>query len=450
MKILFVSPYPPARDGIANYASQVVADLRRAGATVDVFSPQPSAAVFNADLRTARGLARVARLSRDYDRTIVQFTPEPFFHGMEPARFARGWVGLAALFAVCRNIEVVAHETPYQDSGRLGPVRMRMWKALWRQAAKIVVHTETERRLMHEVFGVADERLGLLDHGASFSRRTSASRAEARRSLGIDDKVFVFLCAGFLQPHKGFDRAAGALGALDSKNVRLDVVGEVRVWTREHKAYLDLLREQASADERVHLHEGYVTDEEFDRWIVASDVVVLPYREIWSSGVAERAALYDRPVLVTDVGGLADQVEPPSRVVPDEAGLVAAMAEMAGVTASETMAPFDRSTEAASLQPQVEQRARALRRWYDPLRDDGNASDRLPKIRVEEEPLMLPKVPGGLDPKAVALRAVRRLTRWQLEPVVRYVNALREEVLPEVPAARRGNGVGEHPDTDGR
>ena len=435
MRILFVSPYPPARDGLANYAAQVVAELRRSGATVDVLSPQPSAAAFSADLRTGTGLLRVGRLSHGYDRVILQFNPEIFFHGMEPLRFVRGWLGLRAFFESCRNIEVVAHETPYRDDGRAGAARMRLWKSLWGRPAKILVHTETERQLMQEVFEIPDERLGLLDHGANFRRRTAASREEARQSLGIDEGAFMFLCAGFLQPHKGFDRAAAAMRALEEKHLRLDIVGEVRVWTREHNEYVDLLRAQSESDDRVHLHEGYVSDEEFDRWIVASDVVVLPYREIWSSGVAERAALYERPVIVTDVGGLADQIEPPSRVVHDEAGLVAAMSEVAGVGASATVRPLAAESDAASIQLRLEERAEALRRWYDPLGEAGSREDRL-EVRVREEPLELPRVPGGLDPKAVALRAVRRLTRWQLEPVVRYVNALRDQVIgPDAPPA---------------
>lgn len=434
MRILFISPYPPARDGLANYAAQVVADLRSSGATVDVLSPQPSAAAFTADPRTSAGLLRAARLCRGYDRVIVQFNPEIFFHGMEPLRFLRGWLGLRALFASCRNIEVVAHETPYRDDGRAGAARMRLWRALWQKPAKILVHTETERQLMREVFDIPDERLELLDHGASFRRRTAASRADARQSLGIDEGAFVFLCAGFLQPHKGFDRAAAAMRVFDDKHLRLDIVGEVRVWTREHKEYVDLLRTQAESDERVHLHEGYVSDEEFDRWIVASDVVVLPYREIWSSGVAERAALYERAVIVTDVGGLADQVEPPSRVVHDEAGLVAAMSEAAGVGASATVQPLGAGSDAASIQQQLEERAEALRRWYNPLGDAGSRSER-PEVRIREEPLALPRVPAGLDPKAVALRVVRRLTRWQLDPVVRYVNALRDQVVGTADAA---------------
>ena len=52
-------------------------------------------------------------------------------------------------------------------------------------------------------------------------------------------------------------------------------------------------------------------------FIVAADTVVLPYRHIWSSSVAERAAMFDRPVIATKVGGLADQLadHPAGRVL---------------------------------------------------------------------------------------------------------------------------------------
>ena len=50
------------------------------------------------------------------------------------------------------------------------------------------------------------------------------------------------------------------------------------------------------------------SDEAFDRWIVTADTIVLPYRHIWSSSVAERARLLDRPVIATRIGGLEDQL----------------------------------------------------------------------------------------------------------------------------------------------
>jgi hypothetical protein len=56
------------------------------------------------------------------------------------------------------------------------------------------------------------------------------------------------------------------------------------------------------------LIEQYVTDELFDTWLMASDCVIVPYREIWSSGVAARAKLFNKPIIASNVGGLKDQL----------------------------------------------------------------------------------------------------------------------------------------------
>ena len=74
-----VSPYPPARDGIAAYAVQAVARLRAEGHDVEVLSPGPSAAHHHLDLTGARGALALARRARRYDRVIVQFHPDVFF-----------------------------------------------------------------------------------------------------------------------------------------------------------------------------------------------------------------------------------------------------------------------------------------------------------------------------------------------------------------------------------
>ena len=49
MKTLIVSPYPPARDGLANYAVQLAKSLRAQGDRVTVISPYPSGAEHHAD-----------------------------------------------------------------------------------------------------------------------------------------------------------------------------------------------------------------------------------------------------------------------------------------------------------------------------------------------------------------------------------------------------------------
>ena len=95
---------------------------------------------------------------------------------------------------------------------------------------------------------------------------------------------------------------------------------------------------------------------------------MLPYRHIWSSSVAERAALLGRPVIATNVGGLADQVGamPGAVLVDDNTGLAAAMA--AGASAAATVAAAARrlaggrraSTD-APVQDAVDTRAAVVR-----------------------------------------------------------------------------------------
>ena len=109
------------------------------------------------------------------------------------------------------------------------------------------------------------------------------------------------------------------------------------------------------------LHDAYLSDEAFDLWLVAADAVVLPYRQIWSSGVMERAALYSRLVIATRVGGLGEQAPTGTVLVDDDTVLTAAIAAAAGVIGSPSpstpLEPWpdgDRDT----IQAEVRRRAR--------------------------------------------------------------------------------------------
>src|SRR5690606_20462877 len=123
----------------------------------------------------------------------------------------------------------------------------------------------------------------LIAHGADFRPHTQMTRETARASLGIPADDFVFLAIGFIQPSKGFDRAVEAFDGLAVAGARLDVVGSVRTDDPDIVRHARDLADLADGVDGATLHQGYVSDELFDRWIVAADVVVLPYRNIWSS-----------------------------------------------------------------------------------------------------------------------------------------------------------------------
>ncbi len=424
MKTLLVSPYPPARDGLAAYALQLAAKLRANGDTVDVVSPGPSGARYHTNFLTLTGRLRLIRLSRRYDRVLVQYHPFFFLGSSSKLGYLGDVLGLLMLFSTGR-VEVYVHEADYAagSSHRLAP----LWRRIWRSPHRIYMHTTQEHDDMVQAFGLDGDRVRLVPHGEAFVPRAEVSRAQARQILDVEPEGFVFLCIGFLQWHKGFDRAVRAFAALgDHPGVQLYVVGSIRVPSPEHSAYVGNLRRLIDETPRAHLRESFVSDARFDHWILAADVVVLPYRTIWSSGVVERAALLKRPAILTDVGGLSHQARDDTTLVRDDNELAAAMARACGAAIPEPAEAAAPTTYAAAVRWVAD---RGQRMW---VWDDAMAGVSVgPPAEASRviEPLAFPAEPNARGVKRFILRSFGRVTRWQLMPVVSYVNRLRDEFI---------------------
>jgi glycosyltransferase involved in cell wall biosynthesis len=168
----------------------------------------------------------------------------------------------------------------------------------------------------------------------------AGNKEEARRRLGLDAAEPLLLCAGFIHPWKGYDRAIRAFAASEGPG-RLAIVGSVRDESAENLAYAAELRRLAAATEGVTLVETFQADEEFDTWMTAADRVVLPYTRAWSSGALARARVLGTPAIVSAVGGLAEQAGPDDIVVRSAEELRAAFQRVRG-TARAGPTPADR------------------------------------------------------------------------------------------------------------
>ncbi|MBA3552286.1 MAG: glycosyltransferase [Actinobacteria bacterium] len=335
MRVLVVAPYPPRRCGIGAYARDQVEDLRSEGHDVTVLSPPDGAGENRAPFLGGGAFVRAARIGGRFDRIAVHFQPALYYRPRAPV--SKIWTSLALLLLTLRRrqLELIVHEAD-------PPVRRRpdylILGLAFRSCRRVSFHTEAEWRALERDYGVR-VRGRVVPHALSPSVRPS--REDARRALGLPARERIFVCPGFLQSSKGFDRAVDAFAAMDGvgparlptgdgEGASLYVVGSVRERTPENETYARELRERCARVRGVTFVEEYVEDEQFDRWVAAADRVVLPYRRSWSSGVLARAQALGTPAIVADVGGLAEQAGERDVVFNDDGGLAWAMREAAG------------------------------------------------------------------------------------------------------------------------
>jgi glycosyltransferase involved in cell wall biosynthesis len=305
VRVLVVSSYPPRHCGIGAYAHAQVTKLRAAGDEVVVLSPPDGDGDERVDFLDGRPFRRAAALAHSFDRVVVHFEPGIYFRRRAPVSKVRTAWGLARLVTRAPQVEIVLHEVfPRPIAWR--PDHRLVRRALRR--ATLVVHTEAERDALAAAYGVG-ERVRVVPHTDGVLVREAPSREDARRRLGVAPEERLYVCAGFLHPAKGYERAIEAFEAAGSPG-RLVVLASVRMETEENVAYGRWVASLADRVPGVDLVERYVPDDEFDAWLVAADAVVLPYRQAWSSGVLARARVLGTPAIVSAVGGLADQAGP--------------------------------------------------------------------------------------------------------------------------------------------
>lgn len=132
------------------------------------------------------------------------------------------------------------------------------------------------------------------------------SREEARRRIGIAADVPMLLFFGFVREYKGLKYLLDALPEIRERipDIMLWVVGD---FGDDKHIYLEQI-ERNHIQDSIRLVEGYVPDREVEQYFAASDLVVLPYVSATQSGIVQIAYGFEKPVVVTDAGGLPDVV----------------------------------------------------------------------------------------------------------------------------------------------
>ncbi len=136
------------------------------------------------------------------------------------------------------------------------------------------------------------------------------TKEEAREKLGLNNEDKLVLFFGLIRHYKGLDilLEVFATNELKKQNIKLLIAGEVYEDANQNKqTYFDII-EKHGLQNAVIFHDKFIPNDLVRYYFCASNLVAQTYRNATNSGVTMVGYNYEKPMLVTNVGGLAEIV----------------------------------------------------------------------------------------------------------------------------------------------
>jgi D-inositol-3-phosphate glycosyltransferase len=131
-------------------------------------------------------------------------------------------------------------------------------------------------------------------------------KAKALENLGLNSEDKHLLFFGFVRKYKGLDLMLKAMGdsRIKAMGIKLIIAGE---FYDDKTEYTDMIT-NLGIEDKIIMKSDFIPAEKVKNYFCAADMITQTYRTATQSGVTQIAYSFDRPMLVTDVGGLAEIV----------------------------------------------------------------------------------------------------------------------------------------------
>lgn len=127
-------------------------------------------------------------------------------------------------------------------------------------------------------------------------------KEKALNFLNLDTKFSYILFFGLIRDYKGLDLLLEAFSNVNKENIKIIIAGE---YYSDKTPYQKLIQSLGIEDKIIEV-DKFIPDSEVNYYFSASDVVVQPYKSATQSGVTQIAYHFNKPMIVTDVGGLKE------------------------------------------------------------------------------------------------------------------------------------------------
>lgn len=304
--------------GMDYYDLALCSSLRRAGAAPHLYTSAETMVVPDVEELVHRyyvgvfGRTHPIRRGLRYASATVRSLIHARYHNVRLVHFHFFHVGALEIYnlvlakALGFRVMATAHDVSSFANEGAPDVAVRRAYAL---CDGIIVHSRAALSELQSRLGITPERITHVPHGnyAGFTPAQVPERKDARKRLGLPERAHVLLFFGQIKKVKGLDVLLDAMPGVLRQHPDTVLIIAGKQWKVDFAQYEQRIS-QLGIDGSVVRHIRYIPDEMVADYYSASTLVVLPYRQIYQSGVLLMAMSYQRPVLVSDVPGMTEIV----------------------------------------------------------------------------------------------------------------------------------------------
>ena len=259
---------------------------------------------------------KVARLMRYYAALLryAAAAPAQVLHILWNNKFEHFDRTLLMLYyrACGHRVVMTAHNVnAAQRDGRDSALNRLTLRIQYRLCEHVFVHTQRMREQLFAEYGIDADRVSVIPFGINDTTpQTAVTGAQARSKLGLASADRVLLFFGQIAPYKGLEHLVAALPNAFAADpaLRLVIAGKVKKGCEDYWHGIRQSLNQHGLGRRVMQRIEHVPDAEVELYFKAADVLVVPYVEIFQSGVPFLAYSFGLPVIASDVGALREDI----------------------------------------------------------------------------------------------------------------------------------------------
>jgi glycosyltransferase involved in cell wall biosynthesis len=220
---------------------------------------------------------------------------------------------LMVWYRLCRRkVVLTAHNVnAARRDGKDSRLNRATLRIQYRLASHVFVHTVRMADELASEFAVIRSKISVIPFGINDTLPSSAlTRIAARESFGLGERDVVALFFGQIAPYKGLEYLLEAVPRIAKlvPSFRLLVAGRIKEGSDDYGARIRAMLAAEEVRTRTHGVLEHIEDADVEKFFKAADVLVLPYIQIFQSGVPFLAYNFGLPVIATDVGSLRDDV----------------------------------------------------------------------------------------------------------------------------------------------